>query len=528
MSDDSHGTAKGVPSRLAYAWDSAREVSYAPAVERHGLSMDTLRRWLPMVAPLTFAALLLVGVLLIARSPHGRVTIAPARLALLVGVLLLAGAALWLALKRATSDAAVVALLGLGAAVEIVLTVAVLAGVRAGLLALLIVAAVGAVLVSRQLHRVAPETAAITTLAGQHSRTLLPATHVLLPGETVLTTLPTGSRTYATPPLRVTTARGAPLQASARMRYHLIPEQAHRALHADAQWDRTLNRLLAETVLEELARGAGVRDAEPLRADVERLMRDYGSSRGIRIEWVRLEGVVLGAAAAAPGQMAAPAATAPTAAPPHALATPRAPSTVPLPVAAPAALSTGSPVLPRAISTATTTAMMPAGVSSDAEAPRNPPAPRWWERPRQALHALGDSLSAHAPATPPNASEGEPSGTSAPAVGAPPGPPAAAEPDEAPLPSADVLTAAYEAVREGRINDPATVRQVADGFMRLAESERLSSALDFDPERAAQMLMQRAQMLSDPSRTPDEEPGDQHAPGSPPAPSRDDNVIRGG
>ncbi len=217
------GHAVGGRAGLAYAWASASEVSYAPAVERHGASIDTLRRWLPLVAPLALGALLLVAALVIARSPRGHPTFAPARLWLLAGALTVAGAMLGLALRRAGSDAALVLLLCLGAGLEMVLWAAVLAGARAGVFALVIVSGLGAALISRRLHRVEPGTAVITTLAGQHSRTLLPATHVLLPGESVLATLPTIVRAYVTPPLHVTTMGGAVLQASARMRYQLIP-----------------------------------------------------------------------------------------------------------------------------------------------------------------------------------------------------------------------------------------------------------------------------------------------------------------
>jgi hypothetical protein len=469
--------------------------------------MDAIRRWLPLAAPLAFAALLLAAALVIARSPQGRVTITPARLWLLAGVLLVAGAPLGLALQRVASDAALVALLGLGAAVDVALFVAVLAGVRAGLLTLLIEAGVGAALVSRRLHRVEPDTAVITTLAGQYCRTLLPATHVLLPRETALATLPTGIRTFVTPPLRMTTAGGAPLQASARMRYHLIPEQAHRAIHADAQWERTLHRLLAETVMEELARGAS--NAERLRANIERLMRDYGLSRGIRIESVWVEGVVPGSALATAG----PARATPVSAPP-------VPAAVPAPTLVRAApMPTATVPLPVPAST------MPRTEQPAPTEPQNdPPKSHWWERPRQALHELGDTLTARLPGAHPASSNEQVRAEDTPAEGEPP----LAGPDEAPMPSAEVLTAAYEAVREGRINDPTTVRQVADAFIQLAHDERLASALDFDPERAAQLLQQRAQMLSDPTRAPEDEPSNQRVAGPPPAPPRDDNVIRGG
>jgi SPFH domain/Band 7 family protein len=479
---------------LAGAWASAREVSYAPAIERRGVSADALRRWLPFAIPLAFTAAALAVALVITRSPHGRATIAPSRIWLLGGVLLLAGVPLGAALKRASSDAAWVALLSLGAAVEITLSVAVLAGIPAALLALLALLATGCALIYGRVRRVEPDTAVITTLAGQHSRTLLPATHVLLPGETTLTTLPTGLRNHATLPQRVTTAGGTLFQASARMRYRLIPEQAHRAIHADAHWERTLHRLLAETVAEELARGASGRNVEALRRDVERLIRGYGLTRGIRVEWVRLEEVTLGPAVA------------------EALTLPAAPTQMPSSLARQQMLAT-APKPPNAVIAPQSPTPAPAVPGEDA-----PATPHWWEHPRQALRDLAQAVTARIPSAHPAETTNQTGADTADT-------PVAPTPTADPPPSPAVLTAAYEAIREGRVNDPATVRHVADAFARLAQNEQLASALEFDPERAAHLLMQRAQMLGDPSRDTQHEPGDQRVPQSPP---RDDNVIRGG
>jgi hypothetical protein len=147
---------------------------------------------------------------------------------------------------------------------------------------------------------------------------------------------------------------------------------------------------------------------------------------------------------------------------------------------------------------------------------------RWWERPRQALRELGAVVSARMPgAHPADAGDEPPADARAAPASAPPA-------ESAPLPSAEVLAAAYEAIREGRINDPTTVRHVAEAFTQLAESERLAGTLEFDPERAAQLLLQRAQMLDDPTRADDGAPDDHQSARAPHSQPHDDNVIRGG
>jgi hypothetical protein len=189
----------------------------------------------------------------------------------------------------------------------------------------------------------------------------------------------------------------------------------------------------------------------------------------------------------------------------------------------------------RARQGAPATRPLPAAADAAATAPLHlpvpavqgePPAARWWERPRQALRDLGEAVSARLPGGHLTGRNAAPHGDEPHADAG--NAPASAPPVAAPEPSAEVLTAAYEAIREGRINDPTTVRHVADAFTRLAKSEQPAGTLDFDPERAAQLLLQRAQMLDDPTRPPAGAPDERPTPRAPQSPPRDDNVIRGG
>ena len=68
-----------------------------------------------------------------------------------------------------------------------------------------------------------------------------------------------------------------------------------------------------------------------------------------------------------------------------------------------------------------------------------------------------------------------------------------AEPEEAL--SSEVLSDAYEAVREGRINDPATIRQIARAVRRVADEPALNAEFPYDATAAARILLDRAQMV---------------------------------
>ena len=61
--------------------------------------------------------------------------------------------------------------------------------------------------------------------------------------------------------------------------------------------------------------------------------------------------------------------------------------------------------------------------------------------------------------------------------------------------SPEVLSDAYEAVREGRIKDPETIRQIANAFMKVAGDEELSERFPYDALAAAYILLDRAEAM---------------------------------
>lgn len=76
--------------------------------------------------------------------------------------------------------------------------------------------------------------------------------------------------------------------------------------------------------------------------------------------------------------------------------------------------------------------------------------------------------------------------------------PVATAPEPAEALSSEVLSDAYEAVREGRINDPTTIRQIARAFLRIADDPALNTDFPFDATAAARILLERAQALDHP------------------------------
>jgi hypothetical protein len=77
-------------------------------------------------------------------------------------------------------------------------------------------------------------------------------------------------------------------------------------------------------------------------------------------------------------------------------------------------------------------------------------------------------------------------------------PTASNDPTPPPLPDVldpDALTAAYQAIAERRITDPATIRAIADAFATLARDPLRASEVGFDAESAARILMGHAAKL---------------------------------
>ncbi|HEY7413789.1 MAG TPA: SPFH domain-containing protein, partial [Ktedonobacteraceae bacterium] len=61
------------------------------------------------------------------------------------------------------------------------------------------------------------------------------------------------------------------------------------------------------------------------------------------------------------------------------------------------------------------------------------------------------------------------------------------------LPSEEVLVKAYKEVKDGKITDPETIREIAASFKAVADDPQASQAVSFDAERAAANLYEQAE-----------------------------------
>ncbi len=74
--------------------------------------------------------------------------------------------------------------------------------------------------------------------------------------------------------------------------------------------------------------------------------------------------------------------------------------------------------------------------------------------------------------------------------------PAPEQPGAAPASLApEVLADAYEAVRAGNINDPATIREIANAFLRVMAEPQTRTTFPYDAVKAAEILLERATTL---------------------------------
>jgi hypothetical protein len=69
------------------------------------------------------------------------------------------------------------------------------------------------------------------------------------------------------------------------------------------------------------------------------------------------------------------------------------------------------------------------------------------------------------------------------------------------IPSEEVLKKAYNEIKNGKVTDPYTIRQLAATFDAVARDPELSQKVSFDPERAAANLREQAQRQEDAYRS---------------------------
>ena len=407
--------------------------------------LGTFRRWSPGIVPplLGTALLLLAFALANRRDGHGVPSLAPGGLTTLF-IIYLAGAGVYgIALYLARSLATWLLVLIGGVVIYASATLWVAGGPLVALAFAAIAAAAGAYYVRARMLSVPDGRVAVTALAGGYLRSLRPGAAVLLPGERVLATVETGERQYSCPPkqarVRDSDDTVYVARAAATVGYHALPTQAHLAALGSDDWERDLHDLVATTLRESLVEWAhAMLDDEAAAPDrllartMLAMLREQARVRGIHIQWIGVKDIWL----------------------------------MPESETIPADLADDLDERDDEGEWAPTRAT-PAGAPLEAGPPSTPAPAAATIVPRM-LPAIGDV-----------------SGQS--------GPPPLPLPAEALAPEA--LSDAYDAVREGRIYDPATIREIAQGFLLVAADEQRNTDFPYDAVAAARILMDRAATL---------------------------------
>jgi len=121
-------------------------------------------------------------------------------------------------------------------------------GFSTGAIACVLLGVAIALFLKRHIRSVLEGTVHVMVLFGRYNRTLMPGIHFYFPGERPLAILRTSEVFYTTPRQRVLASFGAEIELAATISYRLVPEEAHRAVLLVDDWERRLHALLETTV----------------------------------------------------------------------------------------------------------------------------------------------------------------------------------------------------------------------------------------------------------------------------------------
>jgi hypothetical protein len=538
--------AASAPVAAAGPISAAIPVTYAPAepasdVETHLAPEDSdelasyitlpgcphplygaIKRWAPAFVPsLEGAAAVAFALALIFRgAPVGGNLNSIGGIPTLLAVYLVGGALFGLVLYFATSDAIWFSGLIIGGLLLPTLILATLVNRVIGGIEVLLALGLGIFILWVRCETVPDNTVAVTKLFGRYFRIVRSGQYLRLPFERVVAALDTHEHLYTAPTqyVEVRSPQGVPYRARANCTaiYAILPGEAHRIVPMLDSWERDLQHVLIGTLREALADWAThvtITGIAPPPGTLARSVlgeaRTWAHLRGIWMMRVRVHNIWLepassgpwaygsprDAASPAPGGSqpsvppayaagvshpgpmdAAPGALAPSlhALGPSAPSTPGAPSQQAYhgyPPSRPVAVSPVA-VSPVAVSPMAPTAVDPAvalPISSpifDPGRSRARVASRAsaWPGDARGMDGLSDGAVAVAESAPVTASP-------------------------------EVLASAYEAIRDGRISDPVTIRGVAQAFARLADEPPAEGAFPFDAAAAARLLWEYADSL---------------------------------
>lgn len=415
-----------------------------------------LRHWSPGLIPPILGALLLLAAGSLETHPLGGLTLVDPRvLTRLFVVYLVLGTLYGLGLYFAPDASRWWLVLVSGFAAYIIATCAVIGGATAGVVSGVIIGAIALRYAFTHRLRVEAGHVTLTRLAGAYHRTLLPGWAVLTPGERTIATLDTTERRYTCPTQRsgISIGEGEAYvaRAAATVSFNLLPREAYHAVTAPDRWEREMHDLVC-TALDESLTYWGTEMIRTEGAAPERLLartfldhlRSQARERGVHVIWVSVRDIWL------------------------------APEGETLPVDewdTDATDEDEDDLEPANYGVS----RYPAPSSRPAQTPPLAPHPRPTGMPFDDEEDVGARA------------------TTATAEGAD-------VPEIDPSNAAEVLADAYDAVREHRIQDPATIRQIAKAFLHVASDHDLNASFPFDAMSAARILMDQAKHIEEERR----------------------------
>ena len=446
-------TARGDSAPGARVWRTLRAKGTRQP-QSGALWFRLLRHWSPGLIPPLFGALLLLAAGAMATHPLGRVTLVDPRvLTRLFVVYLVLGTLYGLGLYFAPDTSRWWLVLVTGAATYVVSTSAVIGGSAAGIVAAIVLVALA--IRYGVTHRLYTESGyvTLTRLGGGYHRSLQPGWTIRVPGERVIATLDTTERRYTCPTQRsgihVGEGEAYVARAAATVSFNLLPREAYHAVAAPERWERDMHDLVCSALEESLAywgeemiRAEGAVPERMLARTFLDHLRARARERGVHVIWVSVRDIWL------------------------------APEGETLPVDewdtdADDESDADDPLGMDHLTDATR-------VSRRAQTPPLAPHPRPIGLPYDDEDEIGSGTAAA------TATDDEPR----------------VDPENA----AEVLADAYDAVREHRIQDPATIRQIAKAFLHVASDHDLNASFPFDAMSAARILMDQAKRIEEERR----------------------------
>ena len=413
-----------------------------------------LRHWSPGLIPPILGALLLLAAGSLATHPLGRLTLVdPHVLTRLFVVYLILGTLYGLGLYFAPDASRWWLVLVSGFAAYIISTFAVIGGATAGIVAGAIIAAIALRYAFTHRLRVESGHVMLTRLAGAYHRTLLPGWTILTPGERTIATLDTSERRYTCPTQRsgihIGEGEAYVARAAATVSFNLLPREAYHAVTAPDRWEREMHDLVCSALEEsltylggEMIRTEGAAPERLLARTFLDHLRRQARERGVHVIWVSVRDIWL------------------------------APEGETLPV-------------DEWDTDAAEDEMELANLGTRYHTASSRPA----QTPPLAPHLRPTGM--------PYDDEDETNVGALPMTATAQG---ADDPAIDPSNAADVLADAYDAVREHRIQDPATIRQIAKAFLHVASDHDLNASFPFDAMSAARILMDQAKHIEEERR----------------------------